>query len=226
MIKFQNITKVYPPKTIALKSVSFQVEKGEFLVVCGKSGAGKTTLFRLLAAIEKPTAGKIFYDKTEVTEIKNSQIPSYKRKLGVIYQDYKLLPQMNVFENVALAMIVAGKSDSEIFKQAFKILGMIDLSEKINSFPKELSSGEKQRLAIARAIANEPEIILADEPTGNLDCYFASELIDILEKINQSGITIILATHDRDLVNSLKKRVITLEDGSIIRDDKEGKLIF
>ena len=232
MIKFDDVTKIYPThssngySTTALKNISFEVAKGEFLLIIGKSGAGKTTLIRLLESEEKPTFGKIFYNNEDISKIKTSKLPIYRRKLGVIYQDYKLLPQMNVFENVSFAMMVTGKSDSEIRDSVPKTLEIVDLIDKINNFPNQLSSGEKQRLAIARAIVNQPEVILADEPTGNLDCYFALDIVHLLEKINRLGTTVILATHDRDLVNHLRKRVITLEDGEIIRDDKEGKLIF
>ena len=226
MIKFHDIAKIYPPKTVALKNISFEVAKGEFLLLVGKSGAGKTTLLRLLESEERPSFGKIFYNNKDISEIKNSELPFYQRKFGMIYQDYRLLPQLNVFENISFAMMVTGKSDSEIQNGVPKVLEVVDLVHKVNNFPNQLSSGEKQRLAIARAIVNQPEVILADEPTGNLDCYFALELIYLLEKINRLGTTVILATHDRDLVSNLKKRVITLQEGEIIRDDKEGKFIF
>ncbi len=226
MIKFHDVAKIYSPKTIALKNISFEIKKGEFLLIVGKSGAGKTTLLRLLGREEKPTFGEIFYNNKDISKIKTSKLSLYRRKLGVIYQDYKLLPQLNVFENVSFAMMVTGKSDSEIRNSVPKVLEIVDLIHKINNFPSQLSSGEKQRLAIARAVVNQPEVILADEPTGNLDCYFALELIHLLEKINRLGTTVILATHNRDLVSNLRKRVITLQEGEIIRDDKEGKFIF
>jgi len=232
MIKFDDVTKIYPTHssngypTIALKNISFELKKGEFLILSGKSGAGKTTLLRLLEREEEPTSGKIFYNNKDISKIKTSKIPFYRRNLGMIYQDYKLLPQMNVFENISFAMMVMGKSDSEIRNSVPKTLEIVDLIHKVNNFPNQLSSGEKQRLAIARAIANQPEVILADEPTGNLDCYFTLDIVHILEKINRLGTTVILATHDRDLVSNLKKRVITLQEGEIIRDDEEGRFIF
>lgn len=226
MISFKHVTKIYSDNIAVLKDVSFEVKKGEFVCIVGKSGAGKTTLIRLLLALDEPTSGEVFFDNINVHKIKPSELQQVRRKIGVIYQDYKLLPTKTVYENLAYIMAVKGKEDEEIKKEVAKILEITGLGEKVNSFPEELSGGEQQRLAIARAIVNQPDVVAADEPTGNLDPYNTYEVISLLKKINELGKTVILATHDKEIVNQLGKRVITLEEGKVIRDDKEGRFIL
>jgi len=226
MISFENITKIYPPNIVALEDVSFEIKKGEFVLIVGRSGAGKTTLIKLLLREEEPTRGKIFFEGEDVFSIPRKKLPFYRQKIGVIFQDYKLLPTKNVYENVAYAMEVMGAGESEIKRDVPKVLELVGLEDKAYNFPAELSGGEKQRAAIARALIVRPEVLVADEPTGNLDPYHTKDIIDLLQKINNFGTTIILATHDRDIVNSLEKRVITLEKGRIIRDEEKGELLF
>lgn len=226
MIKFNNVTKIYQPDTIVLRDVSFEVEKGEFVSIVGKSGSGKTTLTRLILGLEEPSEGEVFFEETNLNSISSSKIQDLRRKIGVIYQDYKLLPTKTVYENVSYIMAVEGKPDKEIQIEVPKVLDVIGLTGKEDNFPSELSGGEQQRLAIARALVNHPDIIIADEPTGNLDPYNTYEVISLLQKINQTGKTIILATHDREVINKLAKRVITLEEGRIIRDEQAGRFII
>lgn len=226
MIKFQNITKTYPPDIVILDNVSFEVKLGEFVSIVGKSGAGKTTLIRLLLGLEKPTSGQIIFNDSNIHHKKYSQFNKLRQKIGVIYQDYKLLNNKTVYENIAYVMMVKGEKDEKISREVAQVLEITGLSDKANNFPNELSGGEKQRLAVARAIVNQPDVVVADEPTGNLDPYNAYEVISLLKKINEMGNTVILATHDKEVVNKLGKRVITLEDGKVIRDDKEGRFIL
>jgi len=230
MIKFQNVTKIFETKNkqkvFALKNVSFEIEKGEFVLLVGKSGAGKTTLLKLIFAEEKPTEGKIFFEGKEVAKMKGGEILKLRREIGVVFQDYKLLPSKTAYENLAYVMEVIGFSDEEIKKDVPRVLEIVDLIEKAQNFPNELSAGEKQRLSIARALIHRPKVILADEPTGNLDPYNTLDILKIFQKIHQMGTTIILATHNKDIVNILKKRVITLEKGEIVRDEKKGKFVL
>jgi len=226
MIRFQNITKIYPPNTVALENVSFDVDKKEFVSIVGKSGAGKTTLLKLLLAEEKPTKGRIFFDDQDVARIKAGNLPYLRRRIGAVFQDYKLLPSRNVYENVAYALEVIGASDSQIAKDVPEVLEIVGLTERANNFPAELSGGERQRAAIARALIHRPDVILADEPTGNLDPYHTSDILNLLLKIHQLGTTIILATHNKEIINSLRKRVITLEEGKVIRDEEKGRFIL
>jgi len=226
MIKFNNVTKIYPPETLVLKDISFEIKQGEFVSVVGKSGSGKTTLTRLILGLEEPTEGEVFFKEMNMEDIDSKKIQELRRKIGVIYQDYKLLPTKTVFENVAYIMAVEGKTDEEINCEVPKVLDIIGLSDKHDNFPSELSGGEQQRLAIARALVNHPDIIIADEPTGNLDPYNTYEVIALLQKINLAGTTIILATHDREVINKLGKRVITIENGRIIRDEEAGRFII
>jgi len=224
MISFKNVTKVYPPKTIALDDVSFEIKPKEFVTLVGKSGAGKSTLFSLLVCEEKPTSGEIYFNNEELNKCSN--ISNLRRKIGVVFQDYKLLPSKTAYENVAYAMEVTGASDEEIKRDVPQVLELVGLSEKTNNFPDELSGGEKQRIALARALVHRPEVILADEPTGNLDPYNKIEIIKLLLKINELGTTVLLSTHDKDIINALGRRVITLEDGKIIRDEEKGRFIL
>lgn len=230
MIKFNNVTKIYSdPKgapDAVLQEVSFEIKEGEFVSIVGKSGAGKTTLVRLILGLEVPTSGEVYFGNINLGEANSSEIQEIRRRIGVVHQDYKLLPKKTVYENVAYVMQVEGKENKEIETEVPKILEIIGLGNKLNRFPEELSGGEQQRLAIARALVNHPDIIIADEPTGNLDPYNSYEVISLLQKINQAGKTVVLSTHDREVINKLGKRVITLEKGKIIRDEAEGKFII
>lgn len=226
MIRFQNVTKIYPPSTVALEDVSFEVKEGEFVSIVGKSGAGKTTLIRLVLGLEKPTYGNVFFANKNVNRVGTSELQAIRRRIGCIYQDYRLLPTKTVYENVAYVLQVEGKENKEIFNEVPKVLEAMGLKEKMNNFPHELSGGEQQRLVIARALINQPDLILADEPTGNLDPYNTYEVISLLEKINQNGKTVVLLTHDREIINKLGKRVITIESGRMIRDEDKGKFMI
>lgn len=223
MIRFQNITKTYSSDITALEDVSFKVEKKEFVSVVGRSGAGKTTLLKLLLAQEKPSQGRVFFDNQDVHKIPLPKLPQYRRKIGSIFQDYKLFPHKTAYENVAYILEVMGVSDLEIARDVPQVLNIVGLGYRHSNFPPELSGGERQRVAIARALIHRPEVILADEPTGNLDPYHTREIIQILSRINNMGTTIILATHNKEVVNFLGKRVVTLENGKVVRDQKRGR---
>jgi len=226
VIKFQNITKTYKPNIKALDDVTFEVEAKEFVCLVGRSGAGKTTLLKLLMAEECPTSGRVFFKNQDVNKIKQQELPLLRRKIGAIFQDYRLLPFKTVFENIAYALEVIGASDVEIKRDVADVLTIVGLSNRANNFPAQLSGGEKQRVAIARALIHRPEVILADEPTGNLDPYHTSDIIKLLLKINEFGTTVILATHNKEIINSLGKRVITLEAGKLIRDEEKGRFVI
>ena len=223
MIRFQDITKVYSSDITALEDVSFSVERKEFVSVVGKSGAGKTTLLKLILAQEKPSRGKILFENQDVHKIPVSKLPQYRRRIGAIFQDYKLFPNKNAYENVAYILEVIGVSDLEIAKEVPQVLEVVGLGNRKSNFPRELSGGERQRVAIARALVHRPDVLLADEPTGNLDPYNTREIIQLLSKINEMGTTVILATHNKSVVNALSKRVITFEKGIIIRDEERGR---
>lgn len=226
MIKFEKVTKIYSSETTALKDVSFEIAKKEFVSIVGKSGAGKTTLLKLLLASEKPTQGRILFNDKDIHNIKPEEISQHRKNIGAVFQDYKLLDSKTAYENVVYIMEVLGKSDEEILRDVPKVLDIVGLTERSHHYPAELSAGERQRTAIARALIHRPEVILADEPTGNLDPYNASDIIRLLLKINEMGTTIILATHNKEIVNSLGKRVITLDQGRLIRDEKNGRFIL
>jgi cell division transport system ATP-binding protein len=226
MIKFNKVEKIYPDGTVVFENISFEIKKGEFVSFVGKSGAGKTTLLYMILGLEMPTEGDVYFEDVSLKEAGHEKIQEIRRRVGVIHQDYKLLPKKTVYENVAYVMEVEGKNNEEIEREVPKVLEVIGLGSKVDNFPHELSGGEKQRLAIARALVNQPDIIIADEPTGNLDPYNTYEVMSLLQKINQLGKTIILATHDREVINKLGKRVITLEKGQILRDEAEGKFII
>jgi cell division transport system ATP-binding protein len=225
MIKFDQVTKTYG-KHEALKDISLEIHKGEFVSLVGQSGAGKSTLMSLIIGEEKPDSGRILIDDIDVARIRSSDIPYLRRKIGVVFQDIKLLPNRTAFENVAFAMEVSGESSTTIKKEVPKILETVGLEEKAKSFPNEMSGGERQRVAIARALAHKPVLLLADEPTGNLDSINAWDIIQLLLKINKAGTTVILATHAKDLVNSIKKRVVTIEKGEIVYDQQKGKYVL
>ena len=226
MIKFQNITKIFPPNTTALDNISFEIKPKEFVSIVGRSGAGKTTLLRLLMAEEKPTRGQVFIDGLDIHKIKPGKLPAVRRRIGAVFQDYKLLPSKTAYENVAYVMEVIGADDLEIARDVPEVIEIVGLTERTNNFPVELSGGEKQRLSIARALIHRPEVILADEPTGNLDPYNTSDIIRLLLKIHELGTTVVLSTHNKEIINKLGKRVITLENGKIIRDEEEGRFIL
>ena len=229
MIKFQNLTKIYNTqagKIIALSNVNLEIAKGELISVVGKSGAGKSTLVKIFTREEKPTKGGILFNDVNICALKGKKLQEMRRKIGVIHQDYKLLADKNVRENLCYVMQVVGVCDSTIDKDVQKVLEIVGIENRICHFPHELSGGEKQRLAIARALIHRPEIIVADEPTGNLDVYNSYEVISLFKKINEMGTTILLLTHDKEVVDSLKKRVITLDQGKVIGDDKKGRFIL
>jgi len=226
MIHYADVTKIYPDKSIALRDISFFMGKGEFVSLVGKSGAGKTTLLKLLLGEEKPTQGEIFFDDIAVHEIRSSHLPELRRSMGMVFQDYKLLDSKTAFANVAYVMEVMGLDEQTIARDVAEVLDIVGLAERSNHYPWQLSGGEKQRVAIARALIHRPLVIVADEPTGNLDPYHSREIVDLLLKINELGTTVLLATHDREIVNRLKKRVLTLVDGRITRDDPHGKFLL
>ncbi len=222
MIKFQNVTKHYTTHK-ALDDVSLDIHHGEFISLVGLSGAGKSTLLKLIIGEEEIDGGKIFIDDIDISQVRKSDIPYLRRKIGVVFQDMKLLPKRTAFENIAFAMEVCGHRMEKIVQDVPKILELVGLLHKKDSFPHEMSGGEKQRVAIARALSHRPVLLLADEPTGNLDEVNASEVLDLLLKINQLGTTVIVATHAVDLVNKIKKRVVTIEGGKITLQQEKGK---
>lgn len=223
MIDFQNVTKLYDDKTVGVQNVTLKIEAKEFVSIVGQSGTGKTTLVKLLIAEERPTHGRICVGGWDITNIPDRDIPLLRRQIGVVFQDYKLLSKKTVFENVSFALEVCGASRKRIKEIVPHVLHIVGLSEKADRYPRQLSGGEQQRVSIARALVHGPNILLADEPTGNLDAYNTREIIDILQHINEFGTTVILVTHNREVVNMLKKRVITLEDGKVVGDREEGK---
>ena len=227
MIYFDNVSKIYNDgKSIALEGVTFQVAPQEFLSIVGHSGAGKTTLLKMLIAEDRPTEGSVFFESLDIHRIPRGQLPQYRRKIGTVFQDFKLLGHKTAYENVAFAMEANGRTDAEIAENVPQALELVDLGDKLWNFPNELSGGEKQRVAIARAIVNQPDIIIADEPTGNLDPIATYEVVQILKKINDLGTTVIMTTHNKGVIDALQRRVITMDEGRIIRDDAEGKYVL
>lgn len=226
MIYYDRVSKLYPGDSVALHEVSFSIEPGEFISIVGHSGAGKTTLLKMLFAEESPTQGTVFFESINVHTIGKKELNAIRRKMGTVFQDFRLLPTKTVYENIAFAMEAAGRPEDEIHSDVPHVLELVDLGDKLNSFPHELSGGEKQRVAIARAIVNQPDVIIADEPTGNLDPVNTYEIVQILKRINDLGTTVILTTHNKGVVDSVGKRVITMDRGKIIRDDREGKYIL
>lgn len=226
MIYFEKVSKIYTPTSIALEDIDLVIEPRELVSIVGQSGAGKSTLLKLLLREEMPTKGKIYFESLDINKIPKHKIFALRRKIGAVFQDYKLLPTKTAFENIAFAMETNSADDERIESDVPQVLELVGLKDKACHFPGELSGGEKQRLAIARAIINQPEVILADEPTGNLDPINTAEIIRLLEKINELGTTVILTTHNKEIVNSLNKRVITMESGKIVRDEKHGKYVL
>lgn len=225
MLYFENVTKEYNGKKI-LDEVNISIEKGELVSIVGHSGAGKTSLIKLLLAEEKPTHGKVSFHSTAIHTLKGKLLNDYRRKIGVVFQDFRLLPNRTAYENIAFAMEAAGKSDKEIKSDVPHVLDLVDLKDKLHHFPHQMSGGEKQRVAIARAIVNRPDIIIADEPTGNLDPVNTYDIVQIFKKINDLGTTVILTTHNKGVIDNLGKRVITMDNGRVARDDKNGKYVI
>lgn len=223
MISFQKVTKTYNHGLSALDKVSFKIQPNEFVILVGKSGAGKSTVIKLLIGEEKPTSGKILFNSLEVNRLRPGEMPELRRQIGVIFQDFRLLEQKTAEENVAFALEVEGRPEREIRELVPQVLDMVGIKDKAKNFPRELSGGEKQRVAIARAMINRPKVLIADEPTGNLDPFNTREVIKLLLKINELGSTVILATHDKDVVDALDQRVITLDKGAVTNDEASGK---
>ena len=226
MVKVHKVSKSYPGKIIALKDVSFEIEPGEFISIVGQSGAGKSTLIKMLIAEEHPTSGTIEIGGWDITHIKQSEIPDLRKQIGVVFQDFKLLPKKTVYENIAFALEVSGVKDHEISVTIPKILKMVNLVDKSDRYPHQLSGGEQQRVVIARSLIHKPKLLVADEPTGNLDAINSRDIIDVLKQINDLGTTVILVTHNREIVNALKQRVLTIEHGELISDQKKGKYLL
>ena len=223
MIYFNNVSKIYNKDSVALDDVSLTINQGEFVSIVGHSGAGKTTLVKMILADDNPTSGTVFFESLDVHKLRPEELTRLRRRIGMVFQDFKLLPNKTAYENIAFAMEAVGKTDEEIKSDVPHVLELVDLGPRAKHFPREMSGGEQQRLSIARAIINQPEIIIADEPTGNLDPVNAYEIIQILKKINDLGTTVILTTHNKGVIDSVKKRVVTMEKGKIVRDDKEGR---
>ena len=222
MIEFNNVSKIYNNNVKALSNVSVKIDSGDFVFLVGPSGSGKSTFIKMLLKEIEPTMGSITVADKDLSEIKRNQIPYYRRKIGMVFQDFRLIPTLNVYENVAFAMRVVEASQKEIRKRVPMVLSLVGLSHKYKMFPNELSGGEQQRVSLARAIVNNPSVLIADEPTGNLDPDTANEIMELLNDINKSGTTIVMATHAKDIVDSMKKRVIAIEKGTIVRDDRRG----
>lgn len=222
MIKFINVSKEYKNNIKALSNVRLNINKGDFVFLVGASGAGKSTIMKLILKEEEPSSGKIILNGTDITSVRKRMIPYIRRSVGVVFQDFRLLPNKTVYENIAFAMEIIGENPKEIRRRIPMVLSMVNLSHRADSFPNQLSGGESQRVSIARAIVNNPSILIADEPTGNLDPETAHEIMTILNDINARGTTVLMATHARDIVDSMKKRVIQIDRGIIVRDEEKG----
>ena len=222
MINFKNVSKMYENNVKALSNVNINIETGEFVFLVGPSGSGKSTFIRMLLKEVEPTSGEITVGKTKLNNLYRKEIPYYRRKIGMVFQDFKLISDLNVYENVAFAMKVVEASPKDIRRRVPMVLSLVGLSHKYKMFPNELSGGEQQRVSLARAIVNNPTVLIADEPTGNLDPETAKEIMGLLDDINKAGTTILMATHAKDIVDSMKKRVIAIEGGEIVRDEKRG----
>ena len=225
MIYFNNVTKKYSG-IICLENINISITQGEFVAIVGHSGAGKTTLTKLILAEECPSEGEVFFESTDIHKLSNKDLTKFRRKVGIVFQDFRLLPNKTVYENIAFAMEAVDKDEEDIKEDVPRVLELVGLNGKEHNFPHQLSGGEKQRLAIARAIITQPDLIIADEPTGNLDPINTNEVVNLLKKINDLGTTVILTTHNRSVIDQVKKRVITLENGRVVRDDKDGKYML
>lgn len=226
LIGFDGVSKVYADKSVALDDVNFNITEGEFVSIVGHSGAGKTTLLKMILAEERPSKGQVTFGKINIHDLAGETVTDFRRRIGSIFQDFRLLPKKTAYENVSFAMEAAGKDDDSISNDVPEVLELVGLSSKMWNFPHQLSGGEQQRVAIARAIVNQPDIIIADEPTGNLDPVNTYEITQIMKKINDLGTTVLLTTHNKGVIDFLGKRVITMDGGKIVRDDKEGKYIL
>ena len=224
-IKFKDVEKTYSNGVNAVYDMNLEIKKGEFVFVIGASGSGKSTLIKMLYREEKPTKGEIYLGGINVAKVKNSKVYKLRRKIGIVFQDYKLLPKLTVYENVAFALEIYGLPSSEIRKKVLKALDLVGLKSRTKSYPDQLSGGEQQRIAIARAIVNSPKLLICDEPTGNLDPDTSLEVMRVIEKINDLGTTIVMATHDREMVNKMKKRVILLNNGRLAKDFEKGNYV-
>lgn len=222
MIRFENVYKKYDNGVVALNNIDLNIKDGEFIFIVGASGAGKSTLLKLLTREELPTKGNVFFDNNNIVKLSRRQVPFHRRKLGVVFQDFKLLNNKTVFENVAYALEIIGTNSNEIKRRVPIVLSLVNLYDRANSYPSELSGGESQRVAIARAVVNNPKILMADEPTGNLDVDTAHEIMEILDNINKKGTTVIMATHAKSIVDQYNKRVIKINNGNIVRDEIGG----
>jgi cell division transport system ATP-binding protein len=222
MVTFENVTKVYEPDVTALSDVSFEIEKGEFVFIVGASGSGKSTVIRLVLKEIEPTRGKIVVGGRDLGRLKRGKVPLLRRNVGCVFQDFKLLPNRTAAENVAYALKVQGEGSTAIRRKVPEVLNMVGLTHKMSSLPDELSGGEQQRVSIARAFVNHPPLLICDEPTGNLDPDTSVGIMQLLYRINRSGTTILMATHDREMVDKMRKRVIALEDGKLLRDERRG----
>lgn len=226
MIYFDKVTKHYKDGTPALENVTLSIAPKEFVSIVGHSGAGKTTLLKMLLAEEEPTEGAVFFESVDVHTLPKSQLHHYRRKIGMVFQDFRLIPNKTAYENIAFAMEAAGRPQDEIETDVPHFLDLVDLGDKAHHFPSQLSGGEQQRVAIGRAIINQPDVIVADEPTGNLDPVNTYEIIEILKKINQLGTTVLITTHNKGVVDALGKRVITMDKGHVVRDDMQGQYLL
>ena len=227
MIYFDNVTKIYfegtPP---AVESVTLSIKPGEFVSIVGHSGAGKTTLLKMLFAEVFPTEGSVYFGEYEIQKLSNRELLKLRRNIGTVFQDFRLLPTKNVYENIAFALEVAGKTDEDIQADVPHVLDLVGLGDKIWSFPHELSGGEQQRVAIARALVNQPDVLIADEPTGNLDPINAHDVVEILKRINDLGTTVLMTTHNKAVVDSVGRRVVTMDQGKVVRDDPHGTYVL
>lgn len=226
MIKFNQVSKIYSSDCSALEDINLTINDKEFVSIAGRSGAGKSTLIKLLIREELPSNGRIFWDKRDISLVPDNDLPLWRRQIGMVFQDFKLLHSKTTYENIAFAMEAGGRTNQEIERDVPQLLKLVNLVERTDHFPDQLSGGERQRVAIARALAHRPSVLIADEPTGNLDLLHTWEVVKLLIKINELGTTVILATHDREIINGLDKRVITLEKGKVIKDDEEGRYIL
>ena len=222
MIEFKNVSKKYGTGTLAVDNANFTIEKGEFAFLIGNSGCGKSTIIKMMLKEEEPSAGNIFINGRDITKIKPSKVPYLRRSMGIVFQDFRLLPDKTVYENVAFAMYVVRASQKHIRRQVPMVLSLVGLSQKAKMYPNQLSGGEQQRVALARAIVNNPSMLIADEPTGNLDPNTAWDIMELLNDINLRGTTVVVATHAKDIVDKMNRRVIRIEHGNIVRDEKGG----